>query len=77
MTPLRRILSRVKRLDRIAGEMNVWLLVVAIGLGVLDLAVMAALHLPVPVDNPTTASADRGPFNNPPGIAPSVADFGR
>jgi len=30
--------QRLLRLDRIAGQMNAWLLVIAIGLGMLDLA---------------------------------------
>jgi len=34
------------RLDRIAGEMNVWLLVIAVGLGMLDLAVLVAKCIP-------------------------------
>ena len=34
------------RLDRIAGEMNAWLLVIAIGLGMLDLAVLVAKCMP-------------------------------
>lgn len=77
MTLRHRILSRVKRLDRIAGKMNAWLLVVAIGLGVLDLAVMTALHLPAPVNNASADRADREPFNDAPGTAASVAAFGQ
>ena len=34
------------RLDRIAGELNAWLLAVAIGLGMLDLTVLIAKSLP-------------------------------
>jgi hypothetical protein len=34
------------RLDRIAGEMNAWLLVIAIGLGMLDLAVLVTKCMP-------------------------------
>ena len=34
------------RLDRIAGQMNAWLLVIAIGLGMLDLAVLVAKCMP-------------------------------
>lgn len=33
----------MKRLDRVAGEINAWLLVIAIGFGVLDVAIMLAL----------------------------------
>jgi len=34
------------RLDQIAGEMNAWLLVIAIGLGMLDLVVLVAKSMP-------------------------------
>src|SRR5437016_1631298 len=34
--------QHLMRLDRIAGQMNAWLLVIAIGLGMLDLAVLIA-----------------------------------
>ena len=40
--------QRLMRLDRIAGEMNAWLLVIAIGLGMLDLAVLIAKSVPAP-----------------------------
>ena len=40
--------ERLMRLDRIAGEMNMWLLVIAIGLGMLDLAVLIAKSVPAP-----------------------------
>jgi len=40
------IKARVKQLDRVAGEINVWLLLLAIGLGALDVTVMVALLLP-------------------------------
>jgi hypothetical protein len=47
------------RLDRIAGEMNAWLLVIAIGLGMLDLAVLVAKCIPaVPVPPPTASASD-------------------
>ncbi len=46
------------RLDRIAGEMNAWLLVIAIGLGMLDLAVLVAKCMPaVTVPPPTSGAA--------------------
>jgi hypothetical protein len=38
--------QRMFRLDRIASEMNAWLLAVAIGLGMLDLTVLVAKSLP-------------------------------
>jgi hypothetical protein len=40
------------RLDRIAGEMNAWLLVIAIGLGMLDLAVLVAKCMPTMTVSP-------------------------
>ena len=45
------------RLDRIAGEMNAWLLVIAIGLGMLDLAVLVAKCMPA-VTMPPPATGD-------------------
>ena len=47
--------QRLMRLDRIAGEMNVWLLLIAIGLGMLDLAVLIAKSVPArpPVSSAT------------------------
>jgi hypothetical protein len=38
--------QRLLRLDRIAGQMNGWLLMIAIGLGMLDLAVLVAKCIP-------------------------------
>ncbi|HYP36820.1 MAG TPA: hypothetical protein VEQ62_10810 [Stellaceae bacterium] len=38
--------QQLMRLDRIAGQMNAWLLVIAIGLGMLDLAVLVAKCMP-------------------------------
>jgi len=43
------------RLDRIAGELNAWLLAIAIGLGMLDLTVLIAKCLP---RAPVATSAD-------------------
>ena len=40
------------RLDRIAGQMNAWLLVIAIGLGMLDLAVLVAKCMPAMTVSP-------------------------
>ena len=37
---------RMVNLDRIASQMNAWLLAVAIGLGMLDLTVLVAKSLP-------------------------------
>ena len=47
------------RLDRIAGEMNAWLLVIAIGLGMLDLAVLVAKCMPA-VTMPPAATGTTG-----------------
>jgi hypothetical protein len=45
------------RLDRIAGELNVWLLAIAIGLGMLDLTILAAKCMPaLPRPAATTAN---------------------
>jgi hypothetical protein len=49
--------QRLMRLDRIAGEMNMWLLVIAIGLGMLDLAVLIAKCMPVATAPPAATSA--------------------
>jgi hypothetical protein len=45
------------RLDRIAGELNAWLLAMAIGLAVFDLTVLAAKCLPPPPPTPMAADA--------------------
>jgi hypothetical protein len=56
---LREVLMKrhLMRLDRIAGEMNAWLLVIAIGLGMLDLAVLIAKCVPAVTVPPPTTSA--------------------
>lgn len=59
------------RLDRIAGQMNAWLLVIAIGLGMLDLAVLVAKCMPamtVPPAATSTAGHDHAI------LSPSQAD---
>ena len=49
--------QRLLRLDRIAGQMNGWLLVIAIGLGMLDLAVLVAKCIPaLTIPPPATGS---------------------
>jgi hypothetical protein len=45
------------RLDRIAGEMNAWLLMIAIGLGMLDLVVLVSKCMP-PVPVPAAATTE-------------------
>src|SRR5438876_8586718 len=48
------------RLDQIAGEMNAWLLVIAIGLGMLDLVVLVAKIMPaVPAPRSTPNAGSR------------------
>jgi hypothetical protein len=55
------------RLDRIAGEMNAWLLVIAIGLGMLDLAVLVAKCMPaVAVTPPAGAAGHEHTISSPP-----------
>jgi hypothetical protein len=46
------------RLDRIAGELNAWLLAIAIGLGMLDLTVLAVKCIPALPPTPGAVSAD-------------------
>ena len=49
--------QRLLRLDRIAGQMNGWLLVIAIGLGMLDLAVLVVKCIPaLTIPPPATGS---------------------
>jgi hypothetical protein len=49
--------ERLIHLDRIASQMNAWLLAIAIGLGMLDLTVLVAKCLPALPPTPA-ASAD-------------------
>ena len=56
------------RLDRIAGEMNAWLLVIAIGLGMLDLVVLISKCMP-PVPVPAAATAEHQHAAVPPDSA--------
>jgi hypothetical protein len=51
------------RLDRIASQMNAWLLAIAIGLGMLDLTVLVAKCLPVLP--PIPAASDDAPAGQP------------
>jgi hypothetical protein len=46
------------RLDRIAGELNAWLLAIAIGLGMLDLTVLAVKCIPALPPTPGAVSTD-------------------
>ena len=49
------------RLDRIAGELNIWLLVVAIGLGMMDLTVLIAKCMPALPQTPAAISTEGPP----------------
>lgn len=46
------------RLDRIAGELNAWLLAIAIGLAMLDLTVLVAKCMPALPATPAATSSD-------------------
>ena len=47
--------EHLSRLDRVARDMNAWLLAIAIGLGMLDLTVLVAKCLPPLPDLPVAA----------------------
>jgi hypothetical protein len=66
--------QRMVRLDRIASEMNAWLLAVAIGLGMLDLTVLVAKCMPPLPQTPvaTDTAADHSPGPPRSGTAPSA-----
>jgi hypothetical protein len=51
------------RLDRIAGELNVWLIVIAIGLGILNLTVLIAKCMPALPQTPAAAAAEGLPHS--------------
>ena len=57
------------RLDRIAGELNAWLLAIAIGLGMLDLTVLIAKCMP-PFPRPAVTTSADGPGHP---VAPAPA----
>jgi hypothetical protein len=61
--------QRLIHLDRIASQMNAWLLAIAIGLGMLDLTVLVAKCLPVLPPIPAASSdapADQPSSQTPP-----------
>jgi len=63
------------RLDRVAGELNAWLLAIAIGLGMLDMTVLIAKCLPPPPRPPAAVSADgpaRAGVQSPSSQSPDV-----
>ncbi|MGA8552294.1 MAG: hypothetical protein WB678_18870 [Stellaceae bacterium] len=62
--------QRLVRLDRIASEMNAWLLAIAIGLGMLDMTVLVAKCLPVLP--PLPAASSDAPVAQPPAHALSA-----
>jgi hypothetical protein len=66
--------QRMVRIDRIASEMNAWLLAVAIGLGMLDLTVLVAKCLPALPETPvaTDVAIDHSPGPASSGVAPSA-----
>src|SRR5712672_1241965 len=55
--------QQLVRLDRIAGELNAWLLAIAIGLGMLDMTVLIAKCLP-PLPRPPAAASADGPVQS-------------
>jgi hypothetical protein len=63
--------QRLISLDRIASQMNAWLLAIAIGLGMLDLTVLVAKSLPALPATPA-ASAD-APADQPSSAPPPRA----
>ena len=64
--------QRMVRIDRIAGEMNAWLLALAIGLGMLDLTVLVAKSLP-PLPQMQVPAADTPADHGAPPAAPNSA----
>lgn len=48
MTSHRSLKALLQRLDRLAGEINTFVLVLAVCLAILDLAVLAVVDLPLP-----------------------------
>jgi hypothetical protein len=68
--------QRLISLDRIASQMNAWLLAIAIGLGMLDLTVLVAKCLPAlpptPADS-ADAPADQPSTPKPPRTASPAA----
>ena len=63
--------QRLVHLDRIASEMNAWLLAIAIGLGMLDLTVLVAKCLPMLP--PTPAASSDAPADQPSSPTPPRA----
>lgn len=49
------------RLDRITGELNAWLLAIAIGLGMLDLTILVAKCIPALPQTPVATAVETSP----------------
>ena len=64
--------ERMVRIDRIAGEMNAWLLALAIGLGMLDLTVLVAKSLP-PLPQMQVPAANTAADSAPPAVPKQAA----
>jgi hypothetical protein len=67
--------ERLIHLDRIASQMNAWLLAIAIGLGMLDLTVLVAKCLPALPPTPAAsadAPADQPSSLTPPHVSPAA-----
>ena len=67
--------QRLIHLDRIASQMNAWLLAIAIGLGMLDLTVFVAKCLPALPPTPAAsadAPADQPSSATPPRASPAA-----
>jgi hypothetical protein len=61
------------RLERIAGELNAWLLAIAIGLGMLDLTVLIAKCMPAWPKTPAISADGPGSAGAPPPSAQTSA----
>jgi hypothetical protein len=62
------------RLDRIAGELNAWLLAIAIGLGMLDLTVLAVKCIPALPPTPVAVSGDNPAHASGPSPSPQTSN---
>ncbi len=60
------------RLDRIANDMNAWLLAIAIGLSLLDLTVLAAKCMPALPPLPAAAASQTTTSPSPPAPPPAA-----
>jgi len=67
-----RMKQQMGRLDHIVGQMNAWLLALAIGLGMLDLTVLVAKCLPPLPATPVAADASDHSSAPPATAAPAA-----